>query len=50
MYSSVCTKTFCATKKILLPSDIERIEIKKKFVEEVLKFLYEVLSKNIEKE
>lgn len=50
MYSTICTKEFSQTKKILLSSNIERIEMKKQFVEEVLKFIYEVLSKNIEKE
>lgn len=50
MYSSVCSKDFLETKQILLPSNIERIQMKQLFVEEVLKFTYEVLRKNIDEE
>ena len=35
----------CETKKILLPSDIERVEMKKQFTKEALKFALETLKK-----
>lgn len=50
MYTTICTKDFSYTKKILLQSNIERIKMKQMFVYEVLKFAYEILSKNTEKE
>ncbi|MBR6126525.1 CinA family protein, partial [bacterium] len=45
MYSTIFmhNKKFSKTYKILLPSNTPRIEMKKKFVEEVLKNLYEIL-------
>lgn len=47
MYSTIATKYFTKTKKILLNSAIDRITMKKLFVEEVLKFTEEELSKNL---
>ena len=47
MYSTIYMRKsgFCKTYRILLPSDTPRIEMKKQFVNEVLKNLFELLSK-----
>jgi len=45
MYVSVAGKNFCETKKVVLLSEIERIQMKKDFTKEVLKFALEVLEK-----
>lgn len=49
MYASVAGKNFCETKKIILPPDIERVEMKKQFTKEALKFAVETLEKQYTK-
>lgn len=45
MYVGVAGENFCEVKKVLLSPNIERVEMKRQFVQEALKFAYEVLKK-----